>query len=222
MQASFHGKEQHILQEGKKNDLRRENKNREDSFHSNTVYLHRKIPLFLWRQLFGSWHEGALMRAWRSADLSSAASRNPYITLRVSIDTNWCRQGCKQHSQRNTRCISLVEVFPHNLQILPFLRAPGDQGSREGVMVFPWGRKSSLAQDRDITEHQAGIGFLDPKLSLGHSKHKTTHLLVFFLVFFTVPGSVVGSGLWNQPPLVCITCQNTDLSYLPNSVFNQD
>lgn len=192
MQASFQEKEQHILQEGKKNDLRRENKNREDSFHSNTVYLHRKIPLFLWRQFFGSWQEGALMRAWRSADLSCAASRNPYITLSFYWH-KLMQTGLKAASQRNPRCISQLEVSQHNLQILPFLM----QLSSEHLEMRE-GRESSLAQDRDITEHQAGV---PPPTILPWSLQADNNSFADYFYLFTVPGSVVGLGLWNQPPL---------------------
>lgn len=60
------------------------------------------------------------------------------------------------------------------------------QGWKEGVLGFPWGRKPSLAQDWDITEHQAGIPH--PKILPGSLQEHSNSFADYFYLF---PGSAV-------------------------------
>lgn len=52
----------------------------------NYTHTQKNNLRFKWRQFFGNWQQGALTRAWGTADLS-AASTNLCITLQVYIDT---------------------------------------------------------------------------------------------------------------------------------------
>lgn len=93
---------------------------------------------------------------------------------------------------------SLLAQFAHPaIPDASFLRAPGDEAAERGDGV--WGSKSSLAQDRNIAEHHAGIP--QPKaLPWSLQAHNNNSFADYFHLF-TVPGSVLGLGLWNQPPL---------------------
>lgn len=90
----------------------------------------------------------------------------------------------------------------------PFLRAPGDEAAERGDAVS-LGQEIKPGPDRNTAEHQAGTP--QPKIlpwSLqAHNNNNNSFADYFHL--FTVPGSVLGLGLWKQPPLAlfCIACQ---------------